>query len=182
MRTLARWYINQETIIDTLSSTETALYNNIKDFTSEENTRNWRDVQNRHILAVREFKKEHRERINLVQSNMHHIGISMSRYKQLQHFAYYYRGDELVGQASFVQDTPSTLFIGSIAIVSNWRNHGYGQSLLQAIINYATSLQLSSISLLVGYDNVNAIHIYKKAGFEIQDTHAQMHTMVKIIK
>jgi len=45
-------------------------------------------------------------------------------------------------------------------ISPEYRNMGYGQKLLKSIIN-----EYNQLKLLVGKNNINALHIYKKLGF-----------------
>lgn len=56
--------------------------------------------------------------------------------------------------------------IMNIVTKKSHRNKGIGTLLLKSIISIASELQLSSISLEVNEENLPAIHLYEKFGFE----------------
>jgi putative acetyltransferase len=55
-----------------------------------------------------------------------------------------------------------------IAVHDNFQNMGMGTALLKHLLDIARMKKLRKIWLLVNTDNDRAVHIYKKAGFEIE--------------
>ena len=51
-----------------------------------------------------------------------------------------------------------------------YRNQGVGGMLLKSLISLSKKLNLNSLSLEVNENNLTAIHLYKKFGFEILGT------------
>lgn len=51
-----------------------------------------------------------------------------------------------------------------------YRNQGVGNLLLKSLISLSKKLNLTSLSLEVNENNLTAIHLYKKFGFEILGT------------
>lgn len=51
-----------------------------------------------------------------------------------------------------------------------YRNQGVGGMLLKSLISLSKKLNLTSLSLEVNENNLTAIHLYKKFGFEILGT------------
>lgn len=56
--------------------------------------------------------------------------------------------------------------IMNIVTKISYRNQGIGTLLLKNLISISSELQLSSISLEVNEENLPAIHLYEKFGFE----------------
>ncbi len=56
--------------------------------------------------------------------------------------------------------------IMNIVIKKSYRNQGIGSLLLKNLINLCNKLNLNLITLEVDEKNYNAIHLYKKFGFE----------------
>ena len=56
--------------------------------------------------------------------------------------------------------------IMNIVIKKNYRNQGIGTLLLESLISLAKRLNLNSLSLEVSEENLPAIHLYQKFGFE----------------
>ena len=52
----------------------------------------------------------------------------------------------------------------------SWINQGIGSLLLKSLISLSKKLNLTSLSLEVNENNLTAIHLYKKFGFEILGT------------
>jgi RimJ/RimL family protein N-acetyltransferase len=58
------------------------------------------------------------------------------------------------------------LYVGGIAIHPNYFNKGYGNKLMQLIINFAKNNGKKRLELTVATENLTAINLYKKNGFE----------------
>ena len=56
----------------------------------------------------------------------------------------------------------------SIAVHDDYQNMGIGSAMLKHLLDIARMKKLTKVSLNVDTDNDRAIHIYKKAGFEIE--------------
>ena len=73
--------------------------------------------------------------------------------------------DEIVGFAG-IKIIIDEADIMNIVTKKSCRNQGIGTLLLDNLISIAYKLQLSSISLEVNEENMPAIHLYEKFGFE----------------
>ena len=84
-------------------------------------------------------------------------------------------GGEIVGHLTLsVYTNPRTSHSGhfGIAVRDDWRGNGIGTALMEACLDLADNwLNLSRLDLRVYVDNVSAISLYKKFGFEIEGTH-----------
>ena len=56
--------------------------------------------------------------------------------------------------------------IMNVIVKKNFRNQGIGALLLDNIISHCSELEIKKINLEVSSDNLTAIHLYKKFGFE----------------
>jgi RimJ/RimL family protein N-acetyltransferase len=54
-----------------------------------------------------------------------------------------------------------------LAIVPNEKNKGYGNLLMINLLKYALDNNICKIKLSVDKDNLSAIHLYKKYGFQL---------------
>ena len=63
-----------------------------------------------------------------------------------------------------------SVYLGSFGIDGVHKGKGYGYATLQGIKNLAKEKGWTRIELTVDLDNDAAIHLYKKAGFEIEGT------------
>jgi putative acetyltransferase len=94
--------------------------------------------------------------------------------------------NEVLAIVAFVEEKNEQRIIGSASLKFNsqealkhkaelgltvhddYQNIGIGTALLKHVIDIARMKKLSKIFLLVSTDNERAIHMYKKAGFEIE--------------
>ena len=87
--------------------------------------------------------------------------------------------DEVVGEIS-LHTTPTRWRMRHVASISmavrdDWQGKGVGTALMQAVIDLADNwLNLTRIELRVYTDNVPAIALYEKFGFEIEGTHRRL--------
>lgn len=73
--------------------------------------------------------------------------------------------DEIIGFAG-IKVVLDEADIMNIVVRRNYRNHGIGTLLLESLISLAKRLNLNSLSLEVSEENLPAIHLYQKFGFE----------------
>ena len=84
--------------------------------------------------------------------------------------------------------------VGSIgmAVRDDWQGKGVGTALMEAVIDLADNwLNLTRIELRVYVENVLAIALYEKFGFEVDGTHRRMafrngeyvdgHSMARVV-
>ena len=57
--------------------------------------------------------------------------------------------------------------IQNFCISKDYQSKGYGKELLEYLINYLKDNNSKSIYLEVNYNNIRAINLYKKYGFEV---------------
>ena len=77
----------------------------------------------------------------------------------------------IVGSASLKfnpQETSKHKAEFSITVHDDYQNMGLGTAMLKHMLNIARKKKLRKVWLLVSTDNDRAIHVYKKAGFEIE--------------
>lgn len=75
-------------------------------------------------------------------------------------------GDKIVGFAGIIPIL-NEADISNIVVHKDFRNKKIGSSLLQNLINLASSLNIEIINLEVRESNIPAIHLYENYGFEI---------------
>lgn len=61
---------------------------------------------------------------------------------------------------------PPDLDIVNLAVALPWRRRGVGRTLLQKLLDYADSLGIESVFLEVRESNLEALALYRSAGFE----------------
>ena len=78
------------------------------------------------------------------------------------------------------------IYLSRLIVKREYRNQGLGQKLLEFVLREAERMLYREITLGVDFDNANAIHIYKKYGFEIferaQDEQGGYFKMIKNLK
>ena len=77
----------------------------------------------------------------------------------------------IVGSASLKfnpQETSKHKAEFSITVHDDYQNMGLGTTMLKHMLNIARIKKLRKVWLLVSTDNDGAVHVYKKAGFEIE--------------
>lgn len=62
------------------------------------------------------------------------------------------------------------IYLSRLIVKKEYRNQGIGQELLKYMISLCKEKGYQQITVGVDTDNENAIHIYKKEGFEIYET------------
>lgn len=62
------------------------------------------------------------------------------------------------------------IYLSRLIVKKEYRNKGIGQELLKYMINLCKEKGYQQITVGVDTDNKNALHIYKKYGFEIYET------------
>lgn len=69
-----------------------------------------------------------------------------------------------------------------IAVIENKKGKGFGNMLMQHLINFATEQNLNEIYLTVDLQNINAIKLYQKYHFEIESKKNEYYLMKLILK
>jgi diamine N-acetyltransferase len=92
------------------------------------------------------------------------ILIALETEKEIIGFLYAY--EETKGHLPFHKKR-KYIVIDNIVIDENYRNNGYGEKLLDYIIEYAKNGKYNDILLNVYRFNENAIKLYEKKGFKI---------------
>ncbi len=83
----------------------------------------------------------------------------------------YVAGDVPVGMCKLIQlkhRNGHILYLGGLAIDPAHAGKNYGLKLMQEIIAYAKEQNILRIELSVSVENIRAINLYKKAGFEVE--------------
>ncbi len=81
--------------------------------------------------------------------------------------------DEFIGEGALVLDTGDPdytiegqrVYISRMIVKKEYRGSGIGSEILEFLINKATEMGFSEMTIGVDKDNENALHLYKKYGF-----------------
>lgn len=80
---------------------------------------------------------------------------------------------EFIGEGALVFDSDDSdytiegrrIYISRMIVKKEYRNHGIGSEILKFLIEKATEMGYTELTIGVDKDNKNAIHLYKKYGF-----------------
>ena len=81
--------------------------------------------------------------------------------------------DEFIGEGALVLDTGDPdytvagrrVYVSRMIVKKEYRGHGIGSEILEFLINKATEMGFSEMTIGVDKDNENALHLYRKYGF-----------------
>ena len=92
-------------------------------------------------------------------------------------------GSRLVGLlAAYCNDTVNKrAFVTNVSVCRDWWRQGLASRLLDMFLSTAIDLKLTTASLEVEENNIGAIHLYKKHGFEIIDKTGRYVCMSKTL-
>ena len=87
-------------------------------------------------------------------------------------FVYKING-EFIGEGALVLDTDDPdytisgqrVYVSRMIVKKEYRGRGIGSEILEFLINKATEMGLSEMTIRVDKDNENALHLYRKYGF-----------------
>lgn len=90
----------------------------------------------------------------------------------------YEKENAFIGEGSLVMHcdeegytiTGKRVYLSRLIVKKECRNKGIGGAILDYLINKANEMGFSEISLGVDTDNEDALHLYRKYGFEIFET------------
>lgn len=94
--------------------------------------------------------------------------ISQAIYHQGYRYFLLYDNNYIIGYCG-VQPQDNKLFLSKLYLPKEQRGKGYASLLLNEAIDYAKSLNLSSIYLTCNKYNDNSLALYKHKGFEVID-------------
>jgi len=99
-------------------------------------------------------------------SRKHIKDYSKKLHEYAVHFCAFEKG-QLVGLVAsyFNNNIEKTGFISSVSVIKDYQGAGYATALLMLVINYGIQKNFNSIKLEVKIENVTAIHIFRKTGF-----------------
>ena len=114
-------------------------------------------------------------------------------YKEMQagnRIVYIYKANnEFLGEGALVFENGEytipnkRIYLSRLIVKKEYRNRGIGTKLLSFLINKAKALGYSEITLGVDCNNRNAMHLYRKKGFEIyqkdKDAYGEYFKMIK---
>lgn len=96
---------------------------------------------------------------------------------------------EFIGQGDLVLEKDGytipneRMYLSRLIVKKEYRNRGIGSQITDFLIDKAKDLGYREISLGVDCDNENALHLYKKKGFEIyaqsKDEYGEFYKMFK---
>lgn len=103
--------------------------------------------------------------------------------------------DEFIGEGALVFDTGDSdytvngkrIYVSRMVVKKEYRNQGIGSEILRFLIEKATEMGYTEMTVGVDKDNENAIHLYKKYGFtevlyEGKDENGEYYKLLKRIK
>ena len=82
-------------------------------------------------------------------------------------------GDEFIGEGALVFDTGDSdytvsgerVYVSRMIVKKEYRNKGIGSEILRFLIEKASEMGYTEMTVGVDKDNINALHLYKKYGF-----------------
>ena len=96
---------------------------------------------------------------------------------------------EFIGQGDLVLEKDDytipekRVYLSRLIVKKDYRNKGIGSQITDFLIDRAKEMGYSEMSLGVDCDNENALHLYKKKGFEIytqdKDEYGEFYKMLK---
>lgn len=96
---------------------------------------------------------------------------------------------EFIGQGDLVLDKEGytipdeRVYLSRLIVKKEYRNRGIGSQITDFLIDKAKEMGYCEIALDVDCDNENALHLYKKKGFEIyaqdKDEYGEFYKMLK---
>lgn len=90
-------------------------------------------------------------------------------------------GTDEVGYAFLEHRTITSVYISHIVIHDKYQNKRHGQFLLNQVLSHLKEIGVDTVTLRVKEDNVNAIHIYEKSGFEKISKLSDYHCMQLVL-
>lgn len=81
-------------------------------------------------------------------------------------FGLHDKNGKKVGDAAFVRDSKTSLYLDWIGIKTNQRGKGYASSALRGVVKYAQDEGITKLRLEVPTNAPDARHIYEKLGFK----------------
>lgn len=114
---------------------------------------------------------------------------------QGERFVYIYKiGDTFIGEGALVKNHSDTdyfipnqrIYVSRMIVKKEYRNQGIGAILLDYLSEQATAMGYTEMALGVDVDNYNALHLYKKKGFdkiiaECEDEYGKFYKLLKTI-
>lgn len=91
------------------------------------------------------------------------------------HYLVMEEDNNIIGYGGFWQILDEGHFT-NLAITSEYRNKGLGKKLIEAMLNYARTLEIVKVTLEVRENNVNALRAYKALGFHIEGKRSRYYT------
>lgn len=85
--------------------------------------------------------------------------------------------EDLVAVSLLPEGRKGEYYIDSVAVTSNSRGMGVGSKLVQYAISQAKALNLNTVSLMVAKDNEEAIKLYQRLGFNLEDSKRKNHPL-----
>ena len=91
------------------------------------------------------------------------------------HYLVIEEDDKIIGYGGFWQILDEGHFT-NLAIVPEYRNRGFGSKIITAMLNYARTIEITSVTLEVREHNENALRAYKALGFHIEAKRSHYYT------
>lgn len=91
------------------------------------------------------------------------------------HYLVMEEDDRIIGYGGFWQILDEGHFT-NLAITPEYRNRGLGKKLIEAMLNYARTLNIVKVTLEVRQSNENALKAYKSLGFNIEGKRSRYYT------
>lgn len=91
------------------------------------------------------------------------------------HYLVMEEDNKIIGYGGFWQILDEGHFT-NLAITPSYRNKGLGKKLIEAMLNFARTLDIASVTLEVRENNENALRAYKTLGFQIEGKRSRYYT------
>ncbi len=103
-------------------------------------------------------------------------------------------GDEFIGEGNLVINVDDSdyfipnqrIYVSRMIVKKEYRNQGIGGIILDYLVNKAKKMGYSEMALGVDIDNCNALHLYRKKGFdkviaECEDKDGKFYKLLKTL-
>jgi len=91
------------------------------------------------------------------------------------HYLVMEEDNRIIGYGGFWQILDEGHFT-NLAITPEYRSRGFGKKLIQAMLNYARTIEIAKVTLEVRETNENALKAYVAVGFQIEGKRRRYYT------
>jgi len=122
-----------------------------------------RSENNSTIRPIREITLKHYQLFLSADPSRKIIDSYLSRAKGFELVC----GKSLIGTILLLETRPNTVEIVNIAVDESYQNQGFGESLINFVINWVQEKQFHTIEIGTGSTSFAQLYLYQKCGFRV---------------